>query len=357
MNHFGRKLCVSTFGESHGAGIGCLIDGMPANIPLHVEDIQAWLERRRPGKTPYATARNESDNVQILSGTFEGKTTGTPIVLFIPNENQKSSDYSSVMELFRPGHADLTYWKKYGIRDYRGGGRSSARETAARVAAAGVAEALLKELNIRIQSGICAIGEVIGKKIDFEFAKNSEIYSLDPDLEVAQKEAILEAKNSHDSIGGSAYVKITGIPAGLGEPLYDKLDARLASAMMGINGVKAIEIGEGINAARLRGSQNNDLMDENGFLSNHSGGILGGMSSSAPIELKVHFKPTPSIFHDQNTQDIHGESVTCKLKGRHDPCIAVRGSVVAEAMAVLVIADMLLLNMGSTLEQVKKLYM
>jgi chorismate synthase len=329
---------------------------MPANIPLHVEDIQAWLERRRPGKTPYATARKESDNVQILSGTFEGKTTGTPIALFIPNENQKSSDYSSVMELFRPGHADLTYWKKYGIRDYRGGGRSSARETAARVAAAGVAEALLKELNIKVHSGICAIGEVIGEKVDFEFAKNSEIFALDPELETAQKEAILEAKNSHDSIGGSAYVKITGIPAGLGEPLYDKLDARLASAMMGINGVKAIEIGEGINAARLRGSQNNDLMDENGFLSNHSGGILGGMSSSAPIELKVHFKPTPSIFHDQSTQDIHGESVTCKLKGRHDPCIAVCGSVVAEAMAVLVIADMLLLNMGSTLEQVKKLY-
>ncbi|NLC27452.1 MAG: chorismate synthase, partial [Campylobacteraceae bacterium] len=201
MNQFGRKLCVSTFGESHGAGVGCVIDGMPANIPLHVKDIQAWLDRRRPGKTPYATARKESDSVQILSGTFEGKTTGTPIALFIPNENQKSSDYSSVMELFRPGHADLTYWKKYGIRDYRGGGRSSARETAARVAAAGVAEALLKELNIKVHSGICAIGEVIGEKVDFDFAKNSEIFALDPDLETAQKEAILSAKNSHDSVG------------------------------------------------------------------------------------------------------------------------------------------------------------
>ena len=357
MNHFGSRLCVSTFGESHGAGVGCVIDGMPANISLHVEDIQAWLERRRPGKTPFATARKESDSVQILSGIFKGKTTGTPIALFIPNENQKSSDYSSVMELFRPGHADFTYWKKYKIRDYRGGGRSSARETAARVAAAGVAETLLKELNIQVHSGICAIGEVIGKKIDFEFAKNSEIFSLDPDLETVQKEAILEAKNSHDSVGGSAYVKITGAPVGLGQPLYGKLDAKLAEAMMGINGVKAVEIGEGVNAARLKGSQTNDLMDENGFLSNHSGGILGGISTGGPIELKVHFKPTPSIFHDQSTQDIHGNTLTCKLKGRHDPCIAIRGSVVAQAMAVLVIADMLLLNMGSTIEQVKKLYM
>jgi chorismate synthase len=357
MNHFGRRLCVSTFGESHGAGIGCVIEGMPANTPLHVKSIQKWLDRRRPGKSPYATARKESDNVQILSGVFEGKTTGTPIALFIPNENQKSSDYSNIKDLFRPGHADLTYWKKYGIRDYRGGGRSSARETAARVAAAGVASALLDELHIQVQSGIYSIGEVQGRKLDFSFAKKSEIFSLDPDFEPLQKEAILEAKNSHDSIGGCAFVKITNTPAGLGEPLYDKLDARLAEAMMGINGVKAVEIGQGVKASRLKGSQNNDLMDENGFLTNNSGGILGGMSSSAPIELKIHFKPTPSIFHEQSTQNIHGQKVTYKLKGRHDPCIAVRGSVVAEAMAVLVIADMLLLNMGSTLEHVKKLYM
>lgn len=357
MNHFGRRLCVSTFGESHGAGIGCVIEGMPANTPLHVKSVQEWLDRRRPGKSPYATARKESDNVQILSGVFEGKTTGTPIALFIPNENQKSSDYSNIKDLFRPGHADLTYWKKYGIRDYRGGGRSSARETAARVAAAGVASALLDELHIQVQSGIYSIGEVQGRKLDFSFAKKSEIFSLDPDFEPLQKEAILEAKNSHDSIGGCAFVKITNTPAGLGEPLYDKLDARLAEAMMGINGVKAVEIGQGVNASRLKGSQNNDLMDENGFLTNNSGGILGGMSSSAPIELKIHFKPTPSIFHEQSTQNIYGQKVTCKLKGRHDPCIAVRGSVVAEAMAVLVVADMLLLNMGSTLEHVKKLYM
>lgn len=357
MNHFGKRLCVSTFGESHGAGIGCVIEGMPANTPLHVKSVQEWLDRRRPGKSPYATARKESDNVQILSGVFEGKTTGTPIALFIPNENQKSSDYSNIKDLFRPGHADLTYWKKYGIRDYRGGGRSSARETAARVAAAGVASALLDELHIQVQSGIYSIGEVQGRKLDFSFAKKSEIFSLDPDFESKQKEAILEAKNSHDSIGGCAFVKITGAPAGLGEPLYDKLDARLAEAMMGINGVKAVEIGQGVNASRLKGSQNNDLMDENGFLTNNSGGILGGMSSSAPIELKIHFKPTPSIFHEQSTQNIHGQKVTYKLKGRHDPCIAVRGSVVAEAMAVLVIADMLLLNMGSTLEHVKKVYM
>jgi chorismate synthase len=357
MNHFGQRLCVSTFGESHGEGVGCVIDGMPSNVPLHVEAIQAWLDRRRPGKTPFATARKESDTVQILSGVFEGYTTGAPIALFIPNENQKSSDYGSVKALFRPGHADFTYQQKYGIRDYRGGGRSSARETAARVAAAGVAEALLEALGVCVQSGVCAIGEVGGKLEDFEAAKRSEIFSLDTTKEEAQKAAILAAKNAHDSVGGSALVRIKGAPAGLGEPLYGKLDAKLAEAMMGINGVKAVEIGEGVNAARLKGSQNNDLMNDQGFMSNHAGGILGGISSGAPIDIRVHFKPTPSIFHPQSTQDMDGNTVTCNLKGRHDPCIAVRGSVVAEAMAVLVIADMLLLNMGSTLAQVKKVYM
>ncbi len=356
MNSFGSRLRVSTFGESHGAGVGCLIDGMPANIRLDIKEIQAWLNRRRPGQNIYATTRKESDEVQVLSGIFNGLTTGTPIALFIPNENQKSSDYDAIKDIFRPGHADATYHYKYGIRDYKGGGRSSARETAARVAAAGAVYTLLKELNICVKSGICSIGEIVGEREDFDFAKTSEIFTLDQTKEDAQKAAIMEARNSHDSVGGSALVCISGAPKGLGEPLYGKLDAKLAEAMMSINGVKAVEIGLGAKASKLKGSQNNDLMNINGFLSNNAGGILGGISSGEDILVKVHFKPTPSIFHSQPTQDISGNEVMCKLKGRHDPCIAVRGSVVAEAMAVLVVADMLLLNLGSKLSHLKQIY-
>jgi len=355
-NTFGKKFCFTTFGESHGRAIGCIIDGIPAGLKINEDFIQSELDRRKPGLNKFTTSRKEGDKVEILSGVFEGLSTGTPIALVIFNENQKSNDYDNIKDIFRPGHADFTYFHKYGVRDYRGGGRSSARETAARVAAGAIAKLLLKELDISVQSGICEIAGIQAKDHDFSHVSQSEIYALDKNVEVAQKEAILKAKNAHDSIGGVALVQICNVPVGLGEPMYYKLDALLAEAMMGINGVKAVSIGEGFNASKMQGSLNNDALTKKGFSTNHSGGILGGISNGDTIEFKTYFKPTPSIFIEQNTLDIHDEETICALKGRHDPCIAIRGSVVAESMAALVIADLLLLNMSTKLENVQKVY-
>ena len=357
MNTFGRKFCFTTFGESHGKAIGCVVDGVPAGLAIDEEFIQSELDRRKPGQNKFATARKEGDQIEILSGVFEGLSTGTPIAIVIFNENQKSGDYESVKDLFRPGHADFTYFHKYGIRDYRGGGRSSARETATRVAAGAVAKLLLNTLHVKVQSGICAIGGIEAKSYDFARVSQSEIYALDASVEEAQKMIILEAKNAHDSVGGVALVQVVGAPIGLGEPIYYKLDALLAEAMMGINGVKGVEIGEGFGSSALKGSMNNDAITKEGFATNHSGGILGGMSNGDVITCKVYFKPTPSIFIAQETIDTKGNALTCNLKGRHDPCIAVRGSVVAESMAALVIADLLLLNLGSNIDQLKRVYM
>jgi chorismate synthase len=356
LNSFGLKFCVTTFGESHGSAIGCVIDGVPAGIEIDESYIQNELDKRKPGLSKFATQRKESDKAVILSGVFEGVSTGAPIALAIFNENQKSSDYEDVKSLFRPSHADFTYFKKYGVRDYRGGGRSSARETAARVAAGAIAKKLLEKFGIEVKSGIFAIGGVEAESLDFEYANTSEIFALDKSREEAQKAAILRAKEEKDSIGGCVFIKVLNAPAGLGEPLYHKLDGALAGALMGINGVKAVEIGKGVNASKLRGSENNDQMDENGFLSNRAGGILGGISTGADIDVRVHFKPTPSIFSEQSTQNIEGKSVKFSLKGRHDPCIAVRGSIVANAMVSLVIADMLLLNASATVENLRKIY-
>lgn len=355
-NSFGSLFGFSTFGESHGEALGCIVDGVPAGLKIEESFIQSQLDRRKPGQSKYATPRKEGDKVSILSGVFEGYSTGTPIALIIFNENQKSKDYSNVKDLFRPGHADFTYFHKYGIRDYRGGGRSSARETAARVAAGAVAMILLQELDMQVKSGICAINGLESKALDFDYAKGSEIFALDPDLEATWQERIITAKKSHDSVGGVARVQAFGVPAGLGEPMYQKLDAKLAEAMMGINGVKAVEIGDGTEAAKHRGSQNNDGIKEDGFSSNHSGGILGGISNGDVIDVKVHFKPTPSIFIPQDTVDVNNTEQVCKLKGRHDPCIAVRGSVVAESMLALVLADMVLQNMTSKIKNVLKVY-
>lgn len=356
MNYFGSIFRITTFGESHGVAIGCIIDGVPAGLKIQTSYIQEMLDLRKPGQNLYATARKESDEVQILSGVYDEISTGAPIALIIYNENQKSNDYKNVKDLFRPGHADFTYFKKYGTRDHRGGGRSSARETAVRVAAGAIAAKLLETLNIKVQSGVYKIGQIEGKNFDFDFAKTSEIYVLDKSAEKAQKDEILNAKNEHDSIGGAVFVQALNVPAGLGEPLYQKLDAKLAEALMGINGVKAVEIGEGANASSLKGSQNNDEMNKNGFLSNHSGGILGGISTGGKLEIKVHFKPTPSIFKEQKTINKNSEEEKMLLKGRHDPCIAIRGSIVANAMVCLVLADMLLLNMNSKMDNIKKVY-
>lgn len=356
MNRFGEQFSFSTFGESHGKAIGCIVDGVPAGLSIDLAFIQSELDRRKPGQNSFATARKEDDKVEILSGVFDGKSTGTPIAMVIFNTNQKSRDYENIKSIFRPGHADFTYFHKYGIRDYRGGGRASARETAARVCAGAVAKLLCQELGIHITSGISAIGTLHSDEEDYDFAKTSEIYSLSPTLEAAQKALILQTKQAHDSIGGSAKIRITQLPIGLGEPLYYRLDAKLADAMMGINAVKAIEIGDGAAAATTVGSSNNDQMNDEGFMSNHAGGILGGISNAEPIELTVHFKPTPSIFKKQSTTTTQNETQAFELKGRHDPCVAIRGSIVCESMAALVIADMLLLNMGRTLHGVKHYY-
>ena len=355
-NSFGKKFTMTTFGESHGKALGCVVDGVPAGLKIDEVFIQSELDRRKPGKTKFETARKEDDKVEILSGVFEGLSTGTPIAMVIYNTNQKSKDYTNVKDLFRPGHADFTYFHKYGLRDYRGGGRSSARETAARVAAGAIAKLMLKELDIEVMSGTFAVDGIEAESIDFEVAKRSEIYALDSKQEGAQKEAILKAKHAHDSVGGVTLVKIINTPIGLGQPIYYKMDALLADAMMSINAVKGVEIGEGVNSASLPGSVNNDQINKDGFLSNHSGGLLGGMSNGDEINIKVYFKPTPSIFRSQKTVDIENEEVECELKGRHDPCVAVRGSIVAESMAALVVADMLLLNLGSKMGDLKATY-
>lgn len=356
MNTFGHRFRFTTFGESHGKALGCIVDGVPAGIRIDEEFIQSEMNRRKPGQNKFATQRKEGDVVEILSGVFEGITTGTSISMIIFNENQKSADYSNIKDLFRPGHADFTYFNKYGIRDYRGGGRSSARETAARVAAGAIAKLLLKELNIDIRSGICEINGIQASNFDFENVKDSEIYALDKSVEEEQKNAILEARNSHNSVGGVALVNVKNCPIGLGEPLYFKLDSQIANAMMSINAVKAVEIGDGILASKVKGYDNNDQIRKTGFKTNHSGGILGGISNGDEINVKVYFKATPSIFIEQETIDIYNNEVNCNLKGRHDPCVAVRGSVVAESMMALVLADMVLLNLSSKIENIKKVY-
>jgi len=356
VNSFGERLRFSTFGESHGKALGCILDGVPAGLKIDEAYIQSELDRRKPGKSEFETARKEADAVEILSGVFEGVSTGTPIAMIIYNTNQKSKDYSNIKDIFRPGHADFTYFHKYGIRDYRGGGRSSARETAARVAAGAIAKLMLKKLDIEVMSGISEVAGILSENYDYEYAKSSIIYALDPKQEEAQKEAILEAKKRHDSVGGASRVVIKGAPVGLGEPLYYKLDGVLADAMMGLNAVKAVEIGDGVLSSRSFGSKNNDAIRKDGFSTNHSGGILGGISNGDDIVLHVYFKPTPSIFQEQHTLTTQNEEVDFSLKGRHDPCVAVRGTVVCEAMASLVVADMLLLNMGRTMEGVTKYY-
>ena len=359
MNTFGTRLKFTSFGESHGKAVGCVIDGLPAGVPIDTAFLQAELDKRKGGSR-FATPRKESDTAEILSGVFEGLSTGTPLAIVIYNENQRSKDYESIKDLFRPAHADFTYFAKYGVRDYRGGGRASARESTARVAAGAVSQMLLNEFHIVVESGIFAVGNVKSElknaEFDLEFAKKSEIFALDEALENAFKDEILKAKNAKDSVGAAVFTRISGVMAGLGEPLYDKLESKLAHAFMGINAVKAVEIGLGVNASTLKGSQNNDFMKDKAFLSNNSGGILGGISTGQDIELKTYFKPTPSIFLPQQTMDKFGKNAICELKGRHDACVGVRGSVICTAMARLVIADTLLLNASASLGRLKGAY-
>ncbi|EAI3940630.1 chorismate synthase [Campylobacter coli] len=359
MNTFGTRLKFTSFGESHGVAVGCVIDGMPAGVKFDEEFLQSELDKRKGG-SKFATPRKEGDRAQVLSGVFEGYTTGHPIAIVVFNENAHSKDYDNLKDLFRPAHADFTYFYKYGIRDHRGGGRSSARESVARVAGGAVAAMLLREFGICVQSGVFGVGNFISnlkeEELDFEFAKQSEIFCLDPNLEDEFKKEILSARNSKDSVGASVYTRAKGMLVGLGEVLYDKLDSKLAHALMGINAVKAVEIGEGINASKMRGSQNNDALKGGEFLSNHSGGILGGISNGQDLILKTYFKPTPSIFLKQSSMDKFGNDLEFELKGRHDPCVGVRGSVVVSAMVRLVLADCLLLHASANLNNLKNAY-
>lgn len=356
MNTFGLKFRVSTFGESHGSAIGCVIDGVPAGLKVDLDFLQNELNRRKGGQNLYSTQRKESDTAEILSGVFDGNSTGAPIALIVANANIKSSDYENIKDIFRPSHADFTYFHKYEVRDYRGGGRASARESVARVAAGAFAKMILREFGIKVQSGILGIGGILAKNISFENALKSEIFSLDSAVESAQKEAIKNARENFDSIGGIALISAQNVPVGLGEPLYHKLDSAIGAVMLGLNGVKAVEIGSGVEASALLGSENNDAINSRGFVSNHSGGILGGISNGDEIAIKVHFKPTPSIFRPQKTIDKNGCEVELRLKGRHDPCIAIRGSVVAESLLAIVLADMLLLNASSKMEYLRRIY-
>ena len=355
FNSFGEIFRFTTFGESHGKAIGVVIDGVPAGIEFDEELLKNELAKRKPGKNRFATQRKEDDIPEVLSGVFEGKTTGTPIAIVIFNKDQRSRDYSNIKDIFRPGHADFTYFYKYGIRDYRGGGRSSARETAARVAAGAVAKMILKELNIEVLSGVIEIGGIRAQKEDFDYAKNSSLFALDEEVEKEWIKLIDKKREEHNSIGGVVKIKIKNLPIGLGEPIYYKLDNVLASAMVSINAVKGIYIGN-TNAHKLTGKENNDEITKNGFLSNNAGGILGGISNSEDVEMEIYFKPTPSIFKSQESIDIYGNEVEVNLKGRHDPIVAIRGSVVVEAMACAVIVDMLLLNMTRKLENILKVY-
>lgn len=322
MNTTGRFFRCTTFGESHGRAIGAIVDGCPAGIEFSEDDVMPLMERRRPGKSPLSSSRLETDAVEILSGVFEGRTTGTPVALVIQNKNFRSADYEEIKDIFRPGHADYTYHQKYGIRDYRGGGRSSGRETAGRVMGGSLAMKLLYREGIAITGSIL---EVHGEK--------------NPDL---FENEILSAKGSGDSVGGIVEILVKGCPPGLGDPVFGKLDAALASAMMSIGGVKGVEIGDGFLSTAVFGSENNDAMDKSGFLSNHCGGILGGISNGSEIVIRIAIKPTPSIEKEQKTIDVSGTEKAISVRGRHDPCIVPRIVVVAECMAALVMADALL---------------
>jgi len=349
-NKFGEIFSFTTWGESHGEAIGCVVDGCPSMLDLNEGDIQKHLDKRRPGQSKFTTQRQEPDAVKIFSGVFEGKTTGTPISMIIFNQDQKSGDYGDIKDKFRPSHADYTYFKKYGIRDYRGGGRSSARETAMRVAAGAVARKIIEKNNIEITGYLTQIGE---KKIDRSAIDFSEIEKNDffcPDKNAAKnfEDYLLEIRKSGDSVGAVIEVVAKNVPVGLGEPIYNKLDAKLASAMMSINAVKGVEIGFGMEAARMRGSELADemWMENNAlkFSSNHSGGILGGISSGQDIVVRFAVKPTSSILIPRKTIDIKGNNCQIITKGRHDPCVGIRAVPIGEAMMACVIADFLLLQ-------------
>jgi chorismate synthase len=344
-NTFGKLFCVTSFGESHGPAIGCIVDGCPPGLALSEADIQPELERRRPGKTRHTTQRRERDEVRILSGVFEGKTTGTPIGLLIENVDARSTDYEKIKATFRPGHADYTYLKKYGLRDHRGGGRSSARETAMRVAAGAIAKKYLRErLGVRVRGYLAQLGPIRCERLDWDEVDNNPFFCPDGS-KVPELEAYMDAlRKEGNSVGARIDVVATGMMAGLGEPVFDKLDADIAHAMMGINAVKAVEIGSGFACVEQKGTQHRDEMSPLGFLSNHAGGVLGGISTGQDIRVSIALKPTSSIRLSGQSVDVAGASAEVSTTGRHDPCVGIRATPIAEAMLALVLIDHYLRN-------------
>lgn len=359
---YGTLFTITTWGESHGAAIGVVIDGCPAGLSLSEKDIQIYLNRRKPGQNKFTTKRKESDRAEILSGTFEGKTTGTPVSILIKNEDQRSKDYGKIKDCYRPGHADYTFDAKYGFRDYRGGGRSSGRETIGRVAAGAVAAKLLKELGITVTAYTRSIGSIRIPYKEYHYEEITENPLYMPNNSYAEKASeYLEAcMKNLDSSGGTVECMVTGMPAGIGEPVFQKLDAELAKALMSIGAVKGVEIGDGFKAAEAPGSANNDsFFSKNGNIckkTNHSGGILGGISDGSPILIRAAVKPTPSIAREQQTITNQKENTTIAITGRHDPVIVPRAVVVVEAMTALTLIDLLMRNTTSQLENLKAFY-
>jgi chorismate synthase len=350
-NSIGKLFVTTTFGESHGPAIGGIVDGCPPGLALCEADLQRDLDRRRPGKSRHTTQRRESDRVQILSGVFEGQTTGTPIGLLILNEDQRSKDYSEIAAKFRPGHADYSYTMKYGLRDYRGGGRSSARETAVRVAAGGIAKKfLLDRLGIRVRGYLSQLGPIRPRQLDWDQVEQNPFFCPDAAV-VPELEAYMDAlRKEGDSIGAQVTVVAQGVPPGLGEPVFDRLDADIAHALMGINAVKGVELGAGFACVSQKGSEHRDLMTPEGFLSNHAGGVLGGISSGQDIIARMALKPTSSIRLPGPSVDANGDPTEVVTKGRHDPCVGIRATPIAEAMLALVLMDHWLRHRGQNAE-------
>jgi len=354
-NSFGKSFVVTSFGESHGSAIGCVVDGCPPGMSLCEEDLQHDLDRRKPGKSRHTTQRREDDAVQILSGTFEGKTTGTPICLLVHNKDQRSRDYSDIKNLFRPGHADYSYTQKYGFRDYRGGGRSSARETAMRVAAGGIAKKYLFErCGIRVRGYLAQLGPLKAENFDWEQVDRNDFFCPDAEL-VPELENYMDAlRKEGESIGARITVVATGVPPGLGEPIFDRIDADIAHAMMSINAVKGVEIGAGFASVELKGTQNRDEITPQGFLSNHAGGTLGGITSGQDLRVSIALKPTSSIHLPGKSVDVDGNPVDIRTKGRHDPCVGIRATPIAEAMLALVLMDHFLRHRAQNADVVSK---
>lgn len=354
-NTFGKLFTLTSFGESHGPSIGGVVDGCPPGMELNESDLQVDLDRRKPGTSKFVTQRKEDDLVEILSGTFEGKTTGAPIGFIIRNKDQRSQDYSKIKDTFRPGHADLTYLHKYGIRDYRGGGRSSARETAVRVAAGAIAKKWLNQAyGVKINACLSHLGEIEVPISDWSIVNENPFFAANKSIISSLEQYLQKVRSEKNSVGAKIFVSAQNVPIGLGEPVFGRLDADIASAMMSINATKGVEIGSGFNSVTQKGTEHSDEMNAEGFVSNNAGGILGGISTGQDVEVNVAFKPTSSIPQDRSSIDSNGKQINMKTTGRHDPCVAIRAVPIVEAMLALVLIDHALRDRGQNLDVVRK---